>query len=493
MTPPGQARKCDEAKTPDPPRCAPKDKPSKTKGDGRTFFTPTLEQAAANFGSKIERLPVESLVVLRATINTFTGLVSYVSVFVIIVLLTFVVHQLFIWVDRDPEAAFDQAASALEVVEIVWDAFSIMTNSVIDISNAALIPLWNTGAYYIVEPGVVLTLEVFSLVFMGHGWDGVVSEADFPYAGLDCTSTAEAAAWCGRYAFYEAKLLDEQEAYRNDSLVFGTSTARRLSELADDGTFVTPTFELANVTDALDELTTLGITLGAPIADIGMSVVDEVLTQSAKIIFDMIFFLLRNTFEVLRWIVKSGLLSTLVNMGVDYLIIFYVYWQLPALFAVMDFVTCVLDLLTPSTWPEQLRCIEATCFQGGAEALADLFIFCSYPDVIRQLSIVADAMINSNTGRRFAGDFPFDGLTGIVSAVKNFGIVDPDCKACFNCNYPEMRVTATPTLWHESHPPTDTPALRPTARLLADRDNHEHRVPRLLSRVRGERDVGLYG
>jgi hypothetical protein len=308
-------------------RGAPKDAPptpakpdDKSKGDGRTFLTPTLQQAAANFGAKIERLPVESLLVLRSTISLFVSAVSYVSLFVVVVLLTFTVHQLFLWVDEDPEKAFDQAATLLEVLEIVWDAYAVLSNSVIDISNAALIPLWNTGTYYVIEPVVVLVLEVFSLVFMGHDFDGVVNEADFPYAGLDCTSTAEAAAWCGRYAFYEAKLLNEQADYRNDSLVFGTATARRLSELADDGTFVTPTFELTNVTDALDELTTLGITLGAPLADVGMSVADEVFTKSAKVIFDMVFFLLRNLFEVLRWLVKSGLLTTLVTIGIDYFI-----------------------------------------------------------------------------------------------------------------------------------------------------------------------------
>lgn len=425
---------------PTPPTPETPPTPQTRAADGRTFLTPPLQQAAANFGAKIESLPVESLLVLRASINTFTGLISYVSVFVIAVLLTFVVHQLFIWVDRDPEAAFDQAASAFEVVEIVWDAYAIMSNSIVDVSNAALIPLWNTGTYYAIEPVVVLTLEVFSLVFLGHGWDGVVSEANFPYAGLDCTSTAEAAAWCGRYAFYEAKLLDEHVAYRNDSLVFGTATARRLSELADDGTFVTPTFELSNVTDALDELTTLGITLGAPLADFGMSVADEVFTSSAKLIFDLVFFVLRNLFEVLKWLVKSGLLTTLVTMGVDFFIIFYVYWQLPIFMAAIDFINCWVDLFSTSGWQEQLLCIEDTCFKGAGEAAADLLIFSSRTAMIQRFANIGAAMINSNTGRRFAGIFPLDALSGIIAEVQNTAGADNDCGKCFTCKYPEMRL-----------------------------------------------------
>ena len=33
-----------------------------------------------------------------------------------------------------------------------------------------------------------------------------MTEYDFPYNGLDCTASAESAAWCGRYSFYKAEL-----------------------------------------------------------------------------------------------------------------------------------------------------------------------------------------------------------------------------------------------------------------------------------------------
>ncbi len=74
--------------------------------------------------------------------------------------------------------------------------------------------------------------------------------------------------------------------------------------------------------------------------------------------------------------------------------------------------------------------------------------------MVRQIGIIGDAMINSNTGRRFAGVFPFDGLSGIMSSLKDFAIADPDCTACFKCKYPEMRVTATPRpCRYSSHAP----------------------------------------
>jgi hypothetical protein len=73
--------------------------------------------------------------------------------------------------------------------------------------------------------------------------------------------------------------------------------------------------------------------------------------------------------------------------------------------------------------------------------MADLFLFSSMPVMVRQIGIIGDAMLNSNTGRRFAGNFAFDGLSGIATALKDFKFgVDPDCKACFSCKFPEMRL-----------------------------------------------------
>lgn len=44
------------------------------------------------------------------------------------------------WVDKNPEQAFNRAAYILEVLEVVWDAFSILGNATVDILNAAIIP-----------------------------------------------------------------------------------------------------------------------------------------------------------------------------------------------------------------------------------------------------------------------------------------------------------------------------------------------------------------
>tara|TARA_B110001452_G_scaffold228367_1_gene203741 strand:+ start:3628 stop:4020 length:393 start_codon:yes stop_codon:yes gene_type:complete len=103
--------------------------------------------------------------------------------------------QIFIWIDRDPEAAFDQAALSVEIAEIVWDASAVMLNAAVDVFNAGVIPVWNAATFYLVEPAIMLVIEVFSMVFTGEAYTGVIDS--YTYNGLDCAASAEAAEWCG--------------------------------------------------------------------------------------------------------------------------------------------------------------------------------------------------------------------------------------------------------------------------------------------------------
>jgi len=140
---------------------------------------------------------------------------------------------LFIWVDQDPDIAFERAALLFEGVEVTWDMSRVLYNGGVDIMNAGVIPLWNTATYYLVEPTVVLALEVFSLIFMKQHWEGLMTEADFPYNGLDCLANQEAMAWCGRYGYYKAKLEEPARAaiFVNESESFAR---RMLQQVPDD-------------------------------------------------------------------------------------------------------------------------------------------------------------------------------------------------------------------------------------------------------------------
>ena len=231
------------------------------------------------------------------------------------------VLKIFIWIDKDPEAAFDQAALGVEIAEVVWDSSAVMLNAAVDVFNAGVIPVWNAAAFYIVEPSLMLVIEVFSMVFTGEAYTGVIDPDSYTYNGLDCTASAEAAEWCGRYSFYAQQLESaaHAEAYVNESdnyagrrlfdpvpdrnFTFGTRTARRLATLG--GSFVTPAFSIDRLTEALNDFSMLAITLGAVVGDVGAGVLFEVLSSSFSLLMDSLWQILTTLLEVLKMLVST--------------------------------------------------------------------------------------------------------------------------------------------------------------------------------------------
>jgi len=278
--------------------------------------------AAAKLGNSILGAPNR---IVTTAIQAFFGLSAFglqAAILVALLLLLFVVHSLFVWDERSPEQAFDRSAQLVEAVELGYDTSTILLNAVTDVFNV-VIPGYNAAVFYAVEPSVFLLLEAFSIVFEGHEYEGVLEQSSFEYRGLDCLSTPESARFCGRYQAYENLLIQNEQGFMNESQVFlGLSTARRLSEL--NGAFTVPVFDLSIVTDVLTSVLTLGITSLAPLADIIASVLDDVIETSAKTVFDSLWFLAENLVMTLKMLVKSGLLTFLVTVGVDFAIIYYV-------------------------------------------------------------------------------------------------------------------------------------------------------------------------
>jgi hypothetical protein len=315
----------------------------------------------------------ESTRIFRSSVSVAQSLSGQFFLVLAILLILFIIHQLFIWIDQNPETAFDRGALLFEIAEVSWDTTGILWNSGIDVFNAGIVPLWNAASFYVAEPTIFLVLEIFSLVFTRQHWNGLFSEADFPYFGLDCTSSAEAAAWCGRYSFYEQRLesaekapyfVDQSQAYARRRLfdeyeanfTFGIKTARRLSELAGGDTAVMGSFDSFDLTSALDDFSNVFITLGPTIADVVFSVINEILQTSFSIIADSLFTVLKALMTVLKMLVKSGMISTLINVGVDFVIIYFTEIAIPMLFAGIDFITCIIDFFRPGGWGEQLQC-----------------------------------------------------------------------------------------------------------------------------------------
>lgn len=256
---------------------------------------------------------------------------------------------------------------------------------------------------------------------------------------------------------------------------FGIDTARRLSELSGTKNLVTPAYETDGLTTGLDDAMMLIITLGSTVADVFAGVLTTVFRTSFSAIADALFIVLKTLMEGLKMIIQSGLLPSLINLGVEFVIIYFTEIMLPLLFAAIDFVTCIVDLFNPSGWYDQLSCIADKCFRGSS-ARTDWLVFTSVPVLVHRFAAVMQATVNSRTGRRFigfatTGNFKTSDRTrdpntqseiraeetesaSQPNPTKEFTFADDfadflpttgadKCGGCFVCKVPEMRI-----LWY---------------------------------------------
>ena len=392
--------------------------------------------AAEKLQSTIRSLPGRLDVVSKA-LTVYARIQGFILQLAGVLLLLFVVHQLFIWVARDPDYAFSMVAQVLKYTAVVWDAFRVLVNALIDILNAAVIPLWNALSFYLVEPVLSLIVEVFSLVFMQKSFPGVIDEKDFPYGGFTCTKSESAAAWCGRFSYYDARLRGDP-IIGNNSIVFGPATARRLSELTDDEDLVIPDIDLGDLTGALDGLTTQLVVAGASLGDAATGVVGKIVREVFQLILDAVWYILKALLDVLKVIVRSGLLSFFINIGVDFLIISTLYIGLPMILVLVDMLFCIINFFQADTWGEQFECIERRCFTG-ADVTGDILIFFSFPLAWQRYEDTMNAVLNSNTARKMTGGQSFD-INFISGAFDNFPALNAGgCAECFTCKIPELR------------------------------------------------------
>ena len=378
------------------------------------------------------------------TLNTLQFAANSVLKISGVLLGVFLVHQLFFWISKDPEKAFNYASLVLDVVEVVWDLFGILYNALADILNAAVIPMWNSFTYYVIEPTVSLILDVFCLIFLRKPYTGFIKAGDFPYGGFECDPTSfESSSWCGRYTAYNQRLNEGESLTKQGSVTFGTATARRLSEISGDADFDVPSVETGDLVGALDGLATQGIVMGASGFDVLFSVGYDVLSTSAVFLFDAAYTILKLLFGVIKMFVKSGMLQTLISIGVDFIIIMVIEVAIPYMLAMVDAVVCILQLLSWPTWGEQLKCAEEKCFVGP-DASSDFWMFISIPQIIERFGSILEATLNSKTGRTFTGGATFD--IGISNLDEVFPSLNAGgCTSCFTCKFPELR-RASPTM-----------------------------------------------
>jgi len=274
-----------------------------------------------------------------------------------VLLAVFLIHQLLFWATKDPERSFNIAALVLDVTEISWDLVGILYNAVADILNAAVVPLWNGFTFYCIEPAVSLGFEVFSLIFLRKSYTGFIKSSDLPYGGFVCdSSSVVSSTWCGRFNAYDARLKGGDSLTKDGSITFGTSTARRLSELSGEVDFDTPSFEAGELVGILDGLATQSIVMGSSLLDVLFAVGYDVLSTSAVFLFDAAYTILKILMDMLKLVVKSGMLQTLLSIGIDFILIMVLEVTVPALMAAIDAVVCVFQMFSWQSWNEQLAC-----------------------------------------------------------------------------------------------------------------------------------------
>ena len=328
-----------------------------------------------------------------AAFNRAIGWAARVANFVVtsggILLLIFILHQLFFWLSEDPEKAFNYATLLVDATEVTWDIIGILWNPVADVTNALIIPVWNAAIFYVFEPAIFLVLEVFSLVFLRQKYTAPIDEASFPYGGFVCDTSEASTAWCGRFSAYNERLVggpslsnEQSDSFGVNSaagrllaqevvnITFSVAFARRLSEVSGTVEVDVPATDTDELIGALDGVATQSIVMGGSLFDLLFGVLYNIFETSAVFIFDAIFIIMKTLFDILKFLIKSGALQTIISLGIDFILIVGLEVALPLVFAAMDAVVCLLQLFLWNTWGEQLRCAEAKCFQGP-DAAAD--------------------------------------------------------------------------------------------------------------------------
>ena len=133
------------------------------------------------------------------------------------------------------------------------------------------------------------------------------------------------------------------------------------------------------------------------------------------------------------------MITTVVGVGVDFVIIFFTEIAIPQLMMMLDFVFCIIDFFKPSGWTEQLKCVEERCFKG-VDAVADLLIFWSMPVFMHRFVAIMEATLNSRTGRRFfslftTGSFTSQGRTTNPNTGETLDNTEPESASTSNPAY----------------------------------------------------------
>ena len=101
----------------------------------------------------------------------------------------FTVHQFTTWLSTDPVRAFHLARRLAALASSIWNTIRTIANAGIDVVTS-FIPTFNLVAIHAVQPTVFVALDVFSLVFTGSEYKGIIKDPS-TFEGHVCDGTVE--------------------------------------------------------------------------------------------------------------------------------------------------------------------------------------------------------------------------------------------------------------------------------------------------------------
>ena len=406
--------------------------------------------------------------------SPYLGAVLVISVSLAIGFISlFILHSTTIWLSTDPETAFHTARTYVGYVSTGWNSARTLYNAGKKVAFY-WVPGWNTFAKHMVEPGINIGIDVVTQVFAGHHFHGIIRDnpnsvgglAGVPFRGHYCgnpvrnertgevqfgakTATTtkycsfeSESIWAGELGIAESS--NGANAISNNTLLLSTAHARKLQEYftedTGEGESMFPAIPLGPMLEAISEISGIFSIVQTTLYDIAAHVIYTVLSELAKVLFNLVQIVIRAIASVVMSLVASGGLQTIIRAGFDLLVILVVHVALPMLLSILDLIVCLINLMQPGTWPEQVRCVESTCFQESGDIGGEIFTtFSSLPVIARAISAAAEALINPSTGRKFGEaaeggteipDFGNDAHATAAAAT---------CASCFTCKIPEVR------------------------------------------------------
>ena len=193
--------------------------------------------------------------------------------------------------------------------------------------------------------------------------------------------------------------------------------------------------------------------LGA-VADLFFHVVYVLLDDVVYAFGELVITALQVIIKLIMSLVSSGALTTILTLALDVITIGLMDVAIPMMFVIIDAMVCTFHLFDPSSWPDELRCIDHHCFQPGAGGASDLVVFTS-------LWIVLDEVFKIVQDTFTMGARLFDLGSANISSARFWARAESaatngtaGCAACFVCKVRAPHSTAQ--LWRgttdDQHP-----------------------------------------